>query len=141
MTNGSSARGVVFSFVSLALAAAGAAAQEVPLVCSVTRGIECDNALECQPPLPDFPPPTFIHVDIDGGLITLLAPESRRGEQTGIGTVTRMDGNTILTGAEAGRGWSMVIAEEDLDMTLTMTDDGTGFVVFGVCLAEDETSP
>lgn len=123
------------------LVASAAAAQDVPLVCSVQQGLECDASLDCAVPLRDPPPPTFIHVDVEGGVITLLAPESRRGEATQIGSTARQGGNTILTGAEAGRGWAMVIGDESLAMTLTMSEDRTGFVVFGACLPADETSP
>ena len=34
----------------------------------------------------------------------------------------------ILTGIEAGRGWSMVIAISDGDMTVAATDDGVAFI-------------
>ncbi len=88
-----------------------------------------------------MPPPTFIHVDVEGGVITLLAPESRRGEQTSIAATARQEGQTILSGAEAGRGWSMVISDDDFDMSLTMTEDRTGFVVFGECIPEDQVTP
>jgi len=131
----------MLSTVAILAAAAGVSAQEGPLICSITSGLECDASSQCQAPLPDPPAPTFIHVDTEGGLITLLAPESRRGEQTRIGTATVQDGRTILTGAEAGRGWSMAIENEDLSMTLTMTEPGTGIVVFGACMAAGETTP
>jgi hypothetical protein len=141
MTNASSVRGSCLSLVILAVAASAATAQTAPLVCSVVSGLECDDSLNCQPPLRDPPPPTFIHVDVEAGVITLLAPESRRGEQTRVGAVARQDGKTILSGAEGGRGWSMVLSDEDLDMSLTITDDGTGFVAFGACIPEDQVTP
>jgi hypothetical protein len=143
MTNASSFQRALLSLGALLVGAPAIAAQSAPMVCSVVSGLECDDSLNCQPPLElrDLPPPTFIHVDVEGGVITLLAPESRRGEQTTIGTATRQEGQTILTGAEAGRGWSMVISDDDLDMSLTMTEDGTGFVVFGACIPEDRVTP
>ncbi len=124
------------------LAWAGAlGAQEVPLVCSVQQGLECDSELDCAAPIPDLPPPTFIHVDVASGVITLLAPESRRGESTQIGAAAHEGGNTILSGVEAGRGWTMIINDEELAMTLTMAEDRTGFVIFGTCIRSDQTSP
>lgn len=141
MMNANSVRGSLTSIVILALAAPAATAQSAPLVCSVVSGLECDDSLNCQQPLRDPPPPTFIHVDIDAGTITLLAPESRRGEQTRVGAVAQQDGKTILSGAEAGRGWSMVLSDEDFDMSLTITEDGTGFIAFGACIPEDQVTP
>jgi hypothetical protein len=86
-------------------------------------------------------PPTFLHVDLDKKLVTLLGPAERRGETSEIRAIVREAGHIVLTGTEAGRAWGAVIAEADGSMTLTVTLERSGFVVFGNCIAASETSP
>ena len=112
-----------------------------PLVCSIARGVECNGDLDCQPPTARTNAPTFIHVDPDKKLVTLLGPPSRRGETTRIQAMDRSGGLLTLSGVEAGRGWSLVITESTGNMTLTVADPDAGFVVFGRCLCADETTP
>lgn len=112
-----------------------------PLVCSIARGVECNGNLDCAPPTDRTNAPTFIHVDPEKKVVTLLAPAKRRGEVTRIQAMDRSGGLLTLSGVEAGRGWSLVITEETGNMTLTVADPDAAFVVFGRCLCETETKP
>jgi hypothetical protein len=47
----------------------------------------------------------------------------------------QLDGTLILQGTENGRGWSMAINEKSGEMTLTVSGDQVGFVVFGACMS------
>jgi hypothetical protein len=85
----------------------------------------------------DVEPPTFLRVNAETKEITLLAPESRKGEVTVISTAERGDAIWIMTGIEDGRVWSMVISDEG-HMTLSVTGDGATWSVFGNALLEDE---
>ena len=122
-------------------AAAAGKEQQKPLVCSIARGVECGGDLDCRPPTERTNAPTFIHVDLAKNLVTLLAPASRRGETTRIQAMERSGGHITLSGVEAGRGWSMVVAESSGNMTLTVADPDAGFVVFGRCLCTDQVTP
>ena len=117
------------------------AAQEKPFVCSITQTVECDDESGCGPPLSTLVVPTFLHVDVEQGAITILGPAERRGESTPIQASDLQDDNLILTGIEAGRAFSMVIAQGDGSMSLTIADAHVGFVVFGQCITSDELSP
>lgn len=110
------------------------AAQEAVCVIGALR--ECGPQLECLPASPsqDPEPPGFIRVDVGSSTITILSPPSRRGETTQILGMERGGDNIVLTGIEAGRGWSMVIAISDGDMTLAATDDGVAFIGRGQCV-------
>lgn len=123
------------------LVSAGTVQVDSQLVCSVARGVECADDLTCGPPAPQMVPPTFLHVDLDKRVVTLLGPAERRGETSQIRAIVREAGHVVLTGIEAGRAWGMVIAEADGSMTLTVSLERSGFVVFGNCIAEGETSP
>ncbi len=110
-------------------------------VCSLARGVECDGDLNCGPPAPQLPPPTFIHVDLDESLITLLAPPERRGETTQIRAIERDGDRVIMSGIEAARGWSMILSEVDGGATITINFGDAAMVVFGQCIPKDQVSP
>ena len=120
--------------------AAGWLPYDGPLVCSVTQAVECDSALSCGAPEYLATPPSFIHVDLDNMAVTLLAPEDRRGEVTTINSMEQREDRVLLSGIEGDRSWSMMILD-DGPMTLTVAAEESGFVVFGQCLAADQTMP
>lgn len=129
-------------FLTPILIAAGAATDDEPLVCSIVRGVECDDELNCGPVMSTRgAPPTFLDVDVDARRITILAPDERRGETTQIRAIEDTEDRVIMTGIEGSRGWSMIIFKADGSMVLTMTAEGSGFVVFGQCIAREMTSP
>lgn len=113
-------------------------AQEAAAVCVFGASRECGPNLECLPASPwqdqDPEPPAFIRVDVEESTITILSPPSRRGEVTQILGMESGGDHIVLTGIEAGRGWSMVIAISDGNMTLSATDDGVAFIGRGKCL-------
>jgi len=110
------------------------AAQEPAAVCALGTLRECGPELECLSAWQDPEPPGFIHVDVESSTMTILSPPSRRGETTQILGMESGGDHIILTGIEAGRGWSMVIAISDGDMTLSATDDGFAFIGRGKCI-------
>jgi len=120
--------------------AAGRIPLDGPLVCSIARAIECASDLSCGEPEYLATPPTFIHVDLDGMAVTLLAPEERRGEIAPIASVEHLDDRVLLSGIEGYRSWSMMILDDGA-MSLTIAAEGTGIVVFGQCLLADQTRP
>jgi hypothetical protein len=123
------------------MAAPDPGSQADQYVCSLTKGIECDGDLNCGPPAPQQPKPTFIHLDLDDNQVTLLAPPERRGEVTQIGDMKREDGQLILSGIEAGRGWSLNMSESTGNMSITINFGDAAWIVFGQCIAEDMASP
>ncbi|MHC4233572.1 MAG: hypothetical protein ACYSUQ_00505 [Planctomycetota bacterium] len=123
------------------LMAAAVPGDEDKYVCSLTKVVECDGDLNCAPPAPQLPPPTFIHVDLDDSRITLLAPAERRGETTQIRAMERDGDRVIMSGIEAGRGWSMILSETDGSATITVNFGDAAMVVFGQCIPEDKVSP
>ena len=110
-------------------------------VCSIAKAVECDEGLNCGPPAPQVTPPSFIHLDLDDGRITLLAPPQRRGETTQIRAMERDGDRVILSGIEAGRGWSMNMSETSGKMSITINFGDAAWIVFGQCIAEDQISP
>jgi hypothetical protein len=106
-------------------------------ICSITEAVECVENGECGPPdLGGIEPPTFFRVDIDKKEITILAPESRRGEVTKIDIVRQQEDLWLLTGVEEERAWSMVITDSG-HMTLALAVDGNTFTVFGKVMKDE----
>jgi hypothetical protein len=120
--------------------AAGPLPIDGPLVCSVTKAIECASDLSCGAPEYLATPPSFIHVDVDNMAVTLLAPEERRGEVSPINDVEQREDRVLLTGIDGDRSWSMMILDDGA-MTLTVAAEESGFVVFGQCIPADQTRP
>lgn len=110
-------------------------------ICSVTSAVAVDEDGTIGPPdLGDRERPTFMRIDAATKELTLLAPESRRGEVTKLETVHEKDGMHILSGVENGRNISLIITA-DGRMTLSVIADGVVWSVFGNALAEGDTKP
>lgn len=134
-------RGLAVAAIGLLAAATTAQAQSTPLVCSVTKTMECNAASGCDRYKGLVPHATSLHVNAGAGVITILAPESRRGETTQIGSVDSLAERLVLSGVEDRRGWSMLIDRMDGTMSLTISGDHVGWVLFGDCLTEDKLKP
>lgn len=124
----------------LVMMAAGRLPPDGPLVCSIARAIECASDLSCGAPEYLATPPSFVYVDLDAMAVTLLAPEERRGEVTPITGMEQREDRVLMTGIEGDRSWSMMILDDGA-MSLTVAAEESGFVVFGQCLAADQTTP
>ena len=127
--------------ITPSLLGAGVPGEAEAYVCSLTKAVECDSDLCGPPALPDVPHPTFIRVDLDNNLITLLAPDERRGETTQIRAIERSGDHVVMTGINAGRGWTMTLSETDGGAVITVNLEDAAFVVFAQCIAEDVLSP
>lgn len=111
--------------------ATGSASAGTKWICSITDAVECtDTGYIGDPNLFGLEQPTFFRVDVDKKEITLLAPESRRGEVTKIGSVAKAENLWIFTGIEHGRAWSMIVSESGY-MTVSITYDGITWSAFG----------
>jgi hypothetical protein len=100
-------------------------------LCSINEAVAIDEDGTIGPPdLDGLARPTFLRVDTETMLVTLLAPPERSGETTKVDAVREGDGIWVFSGVEAGRAWSMVISK-DGHMTLSVTGDGVTWSVFG----------
>jgi hypothetical protein len=121
----------------LVVALCGSASAEPVWICSITEGVETWDDGTCHPPnFGGLAMPTFLKVDLNRKQITLMAPESRRGEITEIGVFQKGDGKWVIAGIEEGRAWSMVISDAG-HMTLSVSGDGTTWSAFGHTMPAD----
>ena len=127
---------VAASLVTLAGASARAGQT---WLCSVASAVAVDEDGTVGPPdLGDRERPTFFRLDADKRELTLLAPESRRGEVTKLEAVREVDGQRVFSGVENGRVINIILAG-DGRMTLSVIHDGVVWSVFGHALAEGAT--
>jgi hypothetical protein len=132
-------RGLIVSiFVYLVCASTVYAAEgeNTPLLCAPGEEIQCENNKECiRGTVQGARLPRFIRVDLAAQQLSGVA----EGEKvvTAIKNRQQIEGMLILQGAENGRGWSMTIDEKSGEMTLTVSGDQVGFVVFGACMRLD----
>lgn len=121
------------------VAACGSAAADQTWLCSVASAVAVDEDGTVGPPdLGNRDRPTFFRVDAGKKELTILAPESRRGEVTKLDTVHHADGLHVFSGIEHGRGLNVVVTTEGR-MTLSIVADGVVWSVFGLALPEDAT--
>jgi hypothetical protein len=103
--------------------------------------VECSDDGKCGPP--DFrgtSPVTFFHIDTNRKVITMLAPDERRGETTEIQTIREVEGTWFVAGVENERAWSMVITSRG-ELTLSITMDGGTWSGFGKCMPAEHAQP
>jgi hypothetical protein len=110
--------------------------ESTPLLCAPGEQIQCEHDRECvRGTIQGTRLPRFIRVDFATQQLSGVV----EGEKvvTAIKNRQQLDGMLILQGAENGRGWSMAIDEKSSEMTLTVSGDQVGFVVFGACMRLD----
>jgi len=104
-----------------------------PLRCVPTDATECSGAGMCERvTVEEINIPRWVYVDFKKKQLSGTDTDGEN-ETTAIENVRTVEGQTILQGAENGRGWSMVIDHVTGDMSAAIAGDETGFVLFGVC--------
>ena len=127
---------MVVALAAMATACGDAQAGQAWL-CSVGSAVAVDEDGTVGPPdLGDRERPTFFRLDADKKELTLLAPESRRGEVTKLDTVHDVNGQRVFSGVEHGRVVSVIVST-DGRMTLSIISDGVVWSVFGHALPEE----
>lgn len=106
-------------------------------LCSVASAVAVDEDGTVGPPdFGDRERPTFFRLDADKKELTLLAPDSRRGEVTKLDMVHDVNGQLVFSGVEHGRVVSVIVST-DGRLTLSIISDGVVWSVFGHALPEE----
>ncbi len=106
-----------------------------PLTCASIYSAECNAAdqtcITGAPWMINFP--VFIEIDFDAKVAstTRLHENPRKSPISHVTTLK--NGYTALQGIDADFAWSMLIAEETGSMTLSISGEDTGYVIFGAC--------
>jgi hypothetical protein len=105
-----------------------------PLLCATVETLECGSGIKCQwGTAQSINLPQFLKIDFKEKKISGTR-ESGEVLTTEIENMERSDGKLVLQGTQNNKGWSMLINEATGKMTITVTDDQVGFMVFGACI-------
>ncbi len=108
-----------------------------PLLCAVIRAMECGAETGCETgTASSINLPQFFRVDFEEKRLTAVKASGEK-RSTPIKTLERIDGKIIIQGGENGRGWSAVIGGETGKMSVAVSGDQVGFVVFGACIPQN----
>lgn len=108
-------------------------AQDNVRICALTKAYECDINQECsERSLAEMELPRFVRIDFEKSSIISLDKNVKRAG-TEIGRVEKLEGITVLQGVEQ-RAWSIALGQESGSLTLSVSGDGHGFIVFGSCM-------
>jgi hypothetical protein len=103
-----------------------------PLICALMGNFECDPDGCERVTSEGINLPQFIRLDFEGKKISTIR-EGVQARTTRIEKSYRSEGSFYLQGLENGLAWSLVIAESNGKMVLTMAGDQIGFMIFGAC--------
>jgi hypothetical protein len=107
------------------------------MICSVDDVADCGEDASCtRGNASDVNLPALARVDVKGKKIAAASGSMPSGgEAVPIHSVQREDGNLVLQGGQAGRGWTMVISETSGKSTFAVADEGFALLAFGACTA------
>jgi hypothetical protein len=132
--------GSMMLVVAVQVGLAGGAHAETTWLCCINSAVSVDEDGTIGPPeLGERERPTFFRLNAETKELTLVAPQSRRGEVTHLDTARECEGAWVFSGVENGRGVNVIITGEGR-MTLSVVGDGVIWSVFGHALSDGESA-
>lgn len=126
---------LVAAAVSLASgASAGAIDGVAPALCATVETFECAPNSSCIRDSPEaIALPRFIRLDFAGK--TAIAERIGGGEPLTAEILTSQvqQGRLLLQGMQNGNAWSLTVSQATGAMSLTVSGDDVGYVIFGSC--------
>jgi hypothetical protein len=122
----------VLAYPAAPASAAGKYDGSKPMLCAITAMSECTKDGKCERSVPQAGNnlPTFVRVDVKGGLLTDNDGGGRKSQIKASGIV---DNQLMLQGVENGKAWSIVIASEGGAFGASVVEDDGLFAIFGNC--------
>jgi len=104
-----------------------------PISCDIIRTIECGQGGECQVGTAEsIGMPQTLKINFKDEIISGMGKD-QKVRTTKIQNLERVEDKLILHGIQNGKAWSMVITEATGKMTLSVSDNQVGYIVFGLC--------
>jgi hypothetical protein len=104
-----------------------------PLICAAIEILACEPGIRCQEETAETVDlPRFLKISVSDKTVVGSRP-SGTAVNAKIELVRHAEQKMFLQGVEKTVGWSMAIDEEKGRMTLTISGDENGYVVFGAC--------
>jgi hypothetical protein len=103
-----------------------------PMICAATAVMECAAGGRCQGRSAESVNfPALFRVDVTAMKAHPL--EAEPGRESPIKSVGHTNGKLMLNGADGERGWIALINETTGGISVVVSGDGEGFVIFGQC--------
>ena len=104
------------------------------LTCATIEAIECAPGGKClRGWAREINLPQFVTVDLAAKSITGKRPNDGSQLAAKIKSVSTKNSSLMLQGVQNDRAWSMVIAKDNGFMSVSVSAEDAGFVVFGAC--------
>ncbi len=105
----------------------------VPLLCAATEAVGCTMDQDCtKGSAKAVNLPTLIRVDSEKKTV-----ESHRqsGEEriSEIVSIHQEEDTVVFFGIDGAQGWNLTLNKTTGQMTATLSADGSGYIVFGIC--------
>ena len=118
---------ILFGPVAAAAAADGVEA----LICETDRSFDCAPGSTCvEDDAEAIGLPSILRVDLKNDQVVGTMPDGTDLTADFTSEVQK-DGRLVMTGVQAGLGWSMTVAQSTGTMALAISGDSIGFLVFG----------
>ncbi len=107
----------------------------VPILCAVTDTVSCDSKGECvEGSAEAVNLPVFLKIDVANKTAQSVREGGEQRTSQILGVHEEADA-LVLLGVEDNGGWSAAIGESSGKLTLTVAEEGMGYIVFGACTA------
>ena len=104
-----------------------------PLICATNEAYDCGPNIDCATNTPETVDlPRFIRLDF-AGKRAFTKRQSGEERMAPIASQTVDSGMLILQGIQNAHAWSLLISQATGSMSLSISGDEVGFVVFGSC--------
>ena len=103
------------------------------LLCAVVESVECERTGECIVGPPEkILVPDFFTLDLKKKRISaeIFGQEI---ENTAVDSIHKFDDRVVFQGMEDERGWSGVLDKRSGRLTMSSSDSGVAFILFGSC--------
>jgi hypothetical protein len=127
--------GILIGICFLAIPLVAKGSDRAPsLICAPAEIMACSETGDCRRVTPESMEfPRFFKIDFDKKIIRgiLLDGEVRTVK---IEQWKSFEGKLVLHGVQKGRGWSVVLTEPEGRMTIAVSDEKEGIMIFGACV-------
>jgi hypothetical protein len=126
---------LLLAVLPVALCQAATGSEDGKLRCALTKVVECNVSGECLDlAAEDVGLPNPLIIDLEEK--KLLEATSVSLRETSFNVHSKAAGMIVLSGTNGLRGWSAVLTDNHARLSLSVSDEISGFIVFGACRAE-----
>lgn len=106
------------------------------LICATNNVVACTKSSVCvQGEASTFDLPIFMYVDFKGKVVKARTEGDAKQVESPIRNFQKSNTQLILQGIENGHGWGISVDQTGGRMTMTVSGESSGFMIFGACTA------